>query len=299
MRITVFTPTYNRRDLLKRLYISLSEQTIKQFCWLIVDDGSTDLTNELVQEWQKISDFEILYIYQKNGGKARAHNVAVKHCSTEFFLIVDSDDSLTVDAIEVLNSKLDYLSEKENLSGVIGNRIDRMTNQVIGKMFPQIDVSTGIELHQKYNCTGDTLRMYKIDILKKYLFPEIEGEKFVPENVVFDKIDKQYKMAVLHELIYLGEYQKDGYSNNIYNVHRNNPIGYSIGLKSASLSAIKLIKKINYTLLFLIWIKKMHISETIWDYPYKFRYIMLIPISRILIKIQRPKFFFFNFDSGE
>lgn len=296
MKIAVFTPTYNRKNLLERLYNSLSNQSIKQFCWLIVDDGSIDNTGELVHEWQRTADFQIEYIYKSNEGKASAHNVAVNHCTTEFFLIVDSDDSLTTNAIEILNSKLEYLTESEMLSGIIGNRIDRTTNQVIGKRFPAIDISTGIELHQKYNCTGDTVRLYKTSILKNYLFPEIKGEKFVPENAVFDKIDSNYKMMVLHELIYIGEYQSEGYSKNIYNVHRNNPIGYSLALKSASISAVTLKKKINFTLLFLIWTNKMHISEKIWNYPYKVRFAILLPISWMLIAIKRPRFFFKNFN---
>lgn len=295
MKITVFTPTFNRERLLKRLYVSLSEQTSKQFKWLIVDDGSTDSTSEYVQSLQHITEFPIEYIYQQNGGKARAHNAAVKHCTTEFFLIVDSDDYLVSNAIELLNSKLKDLESSEMLSGIIGNRIDKTTNQVIGRRFPSVDISTGIELHQKYNCTGDTVRLYKTKILKKHLFPEINGEKFVPENVVFDEIDRHYKMIIMHELIYIGEYQSEGYSSNIYKVHRNNPVGYYMALKSASVSAITLKKKINYTLLYLIWIKKMHIPTNICEYPYKVRYALLLPLCWLLIFIRRPVFFFRNF----
>jgi len=99
-RITVFTPTYNRAYILNRLYESLKKQSSKSFLWLIIDDGSTDNTEELVNAWIRENIIEIRYYKQENGGKQRAHNKAVELCDTELFICVDSDDYLTENAIE-------------------------------------------------------------------------------------------------------------------------------------------------------------------------------------------------------
>ena len=100
MRLTVFTPTYNRRELLTRAYKSLTKQTIKDFEWLIVDDGSTDHTDDEVKKWIDDGIIHIRYHYRENGGKMRAHNTGVGLADTELFLCLDSDDYLVENAVE-------------------------------------------------------------------------------------------------------------------------------------------------------------------------------------------------------
>ena len=102
--LTIFTPTFNRAELLKRVYDSLLRQREKNFSWLIVDDGSTDNTKEVVEEWLREGRINIQYEYQENGGKMRAHNQGVNLCNTELFLCLDSDDFLTEDAVEIILS---------------------------------------------------------------------------------------------------------------------------------------------------------------------------------------------------
>lgn len=93
--LTVFTPAYNRAHTLPRTYESLVKQDCKDFIWLIVDDGSSDNTKELVEEWQKKENgFEIRYIYKENGGMHTAHNVAYENIDTELNVCIDSDDEL-------------------------------------------------------------------------------------------------------------------------------------------------------------------------------------------------------------
>ena len=296
-KITIFTPTYNRANLLKRVFFSLKNQTNNNFIWLIIDDGSIDNTHLIVNEFIKTSSFEIKYIYQENGGKYRAHNTAVKNCETKYFLILDSDDYLTSDAIDILYKKIKEIENEDKISGIIGNRIDEMTKKPIGKEIPNIKIASGNELYQKYNFVGDTLRLYKTKILSEFLFPEILNENFISENVVFDKIDKKYKMLVIKEKIYIGEYQEKGYSNNIYKVHRNNPKGYLLTLNSAAKYAITLKKKISFTILYIIWRKKMKVSpkdikeiENLGILEY-----VLYPVALLFIFFKYPKFFFKNF----
>ena len=85
-KLTVFTPTYNRENLLPRLYESLKRQSIKDFVWLVVDDGSTDNTRSLIEGFISENAIEIEYIYRENGGKMRAHNDGVRNSRTPYFL---------------------------------------------------------------------------------------------------------------------------------------------------------------------------------------------------------------------
>jgi len=296
--ITVFTPTYNRKELLKRCYDSLLKQTNTNFIWLIVDDGSTDGTEDYINSIKIKSPFKIEYFYQPNGGKHRAHNKGVKMCHTEFFLILDSDDMLTKNCIERLNFYLKKIENEDFCSGIIGYRGDINTKKNIGKKLPKIAYATGIELYQKYNFDGDTLRLYKTNVLKENLFPEIAGENFISENVVFDKIDQKYKMYIIHDILYLCEYQQDGYSKNINKVRYNNPIGYALSLKSSAETAVKINKKINYTILYILWCQNLKIPG-LNKYKYKSLYLILYPVAEIFNLIKFPKFFYDNLKEGE
>ena len=105
MIITVFTPTYNRAYIIKNLFNSLKNQTFQNFEWIIVDDGSTDNTEEVVKEWLNESlFFKIKYHKQKNGGKHTAINKGLELASGDVFFIIDSDDYITNDALFKINS---------------------------------------------------------------------------------------------------------------------------------------------------------------------------------------------------
>ena len=99
--LTVFTPAYNRAHTLSRTYQSLKEQNCKDFVWLIVDDGSTDNTAEIVKKWQdEESGFDIQYVYKENGGMHTAHNTAYENIHTELNVCIDSDDMMAKDGVE-------------------------------------------------------------------------------------------------------------------------------------------------------------------------------------------------------
>lgn len=298
-KITVFTPTYNRATLLKRCFDSLNNQTDKNFKWLIIDDGSTDNTKEVIEKIKTTANFEIIYKYQKNGGKHRAHNCAVKMCDTNYLLILDSDDTLSKNALAILNKKISTIDALDNIAGILGNRFDLSTGEVIGTKVPNLEYSSGLELYQKLGFKGDTLRLYKTAILKKYLFPEIDAEKFIYENVVFDQIDKEYRLLLIKEKLYYGEYQPDGYTNKANKLKNNNPIGYSLSLKSASETAVNFKKKVNWIILYIIWCKLKQINYDFKNYKNKFLFICLYPVARFFIIIKFPKFFFNIFAEGD
>lgn len=297
IQITIFTPAYNRQKLLRRAFESLQKQTETNFCWLIIDDGSQDDTRKEVELMMAESKFDITYIFQQNGGKHRAHNTAVKKCNTEYMLILDSDDFLVENALSYLNAKTKLIRDKEHIAGIIGNRINSLDGSVIGTPMPDIQYASGNELYQKHGLKGDTLRLYKTEILKKFLFPEIAGEKFIPENVIFDQIDQKYKLLVIKELLYVGEYQDSGYSNNIYKIHLDNPIGYALSLRSSSESAVTLKMQIGYLILYSMWCKKMKLPLTYKNEFYHFVSLLLKPIAYIFMKLRYPAFFFLHFEN--
>lgn len=294
--ITVFTPTYNRKKLLERCYESLKKQSDKNFEWLVVDDGSADGTRKFVENIQKKASFKVRYLYQENGGKHRAWNLAVKKCKTEFMLILDSDDALTNDAIEILEAKCEIIGNDGGICGIIGNLGHMDGRGVIGVKIPDVKYTSGLELYQKMGFKGDTLRLYKTEVLRKYPFPEIAGENFVPENVIFDKIDQKYKMLVIAEVVYLGEYQEEGLTKNLNKVRLNNPTGNALALKSTAETALSFRKRLGVTILYAMWTRKFRIANAFRDFGRKPLYILCYPVSLIFQFLKFPNFYFRIFE---
>ena len=118
--ITVFTPAYNRAYCLHRVYESLIKQTNQNFVWLIVDDGSTDNTKALVQQWVQERKLDIRYIYKANGGMHTAHNTAYKNIDTELNVCIDSDDFMPVDAIQNIYENWKKIKNDDSIAGLVG-----------------------------------------------------------------------------------------------------------------------------------------------------------------------------------
>ena len=226
--ITVFTPTYNRGYTLENLFNSLLVQTNKNFEWLIVDDGSTDNTEDLVNRFKDVSSFKIRYIKKKNGGKHTAINCGVNLAEGFLFFIVDSDDQLTKDAIEKLYKWEQSLEKKKDFAGISGNKGDVLGN-LLGSTFKgnYID-ATNIERREN-NILGDKAEAYYTSVLKKFPFPEIEGENFMTEAIVWDKIAASgLKIRWFNDIIYIVEQREDGLIAQGNSRYANNPKGYAM-----------------------------------------------------------------------
>lgn len=227
-KITVFTPTYNRAYILPKLYESLKKQTVSDFIWLIVDDGSIDDTKSLVYAWINERQLDIEYIYQKNAGKMSAHNRGVIECKTELFVCIDSDDWIVNDSIERILTEWRYLSdeEKETLCGMVAYRgVD--TDKTIGNDFPvDIKKSTLSGLYRK-GFRGDTTLIFKSNVIKQYLFPIIGNEKFITEAYAYDQIDLKYEYYLMRKIITVCEYRDDGLTQNLLKTTFKNPGGYT------------------------------------------------------------------------
>lgn len=218
MKLTVFTPAYNRANLLIKLYDSLSEQTIKSFEWIIVDDASTDNTKSVVESFLgKENEFEISYYCQEHGGKHRAINYALNKAKGSFFFIVDSDDYLVDNAVELVLNWIESIEENELIAGVAGLKISpegklwglKHNDEIADRVGTFVDASNFER--KKYDLLGDKAEVYRTEILKKYALPEFEGEYFVTEAVCWDAIaGAGYKLRWYYEPIYVCDYLEDG-----------------------------------------------------------------------------------------
>lgn len=226
MLITVLTPTFNRGGRLQSLWESLQKQTIKDFEWLVVDDGSTDGTKDLITQLQEKSDFPIRYIYKSNGGKHTALNVGIHTICSELIFIVDSDDCVTYDAVEsILKIHKKYRSQN-NICGYAFLRAFP-DGKVNGKKF-DVDEKIGsyIDVRVNGDDTGaDKAEVFKTHCLKEFPFPEYPNEKFLGEDLVWVRMARKYEMVHINKAIYVGNYLEDGLTNNRRKHNIASPIG--------------------------------------------------------------------------
>ena len=225
--ITVFTPTYNRAYIIDNLYTSLLNQSDKDFEWVVVDDGSTDDTAKYFEKiTQNDNGFPITFVVQENGGKHRAINKGVSLASGEMFFIVDSDDYLAPDAIEKIKKWRGTLPTDFKWAGVSGAR-GYKNGTIIGQMEcdGQFVDATNLEREEKH-LLGDKAEVYFTSLLREYPFPEFENEKFLTEEVVWNKIAYDgYKIRWFKDIIYICEYIEDGLTKSGDAKYINNPQG--------------------------------------------------------------------------
>lgn len=225
--VTVFTPSYNRAHLLPRCYESMKAQTCKDFIWMIIDDGSSDGTEELVKAWLKEDNgFELQYIYKPNGGMHTAHNTAYENIKTELNVCIDSDDILAEDAIKKIKCFWEkYGSDK--YAGILGLDAD-FDGNIIGKGFPEGLKESTLSGYYAAGGKGDKKLVYRTDVITQYPpYPVFEGEKFVSLGYKYALCDNDYKLLVLDEILCNVEYQADGSTNNMFRQYRRNPKGWA------------------------------------------------------------------------
>lgn len=243
MTVTILTPTYNRGNLLSRCHESLCRQSDKDLEWIIVDDGSTDDTEEKVKSWmadvvyendQTVSGhserggFPILYIQQPNGGKHRALNHGVTKARGELTLILDSDDYLANDTIAIIHRVFSAMPSGTALGGIAARKA-HFNGQLIGRPYSWVmkDLSL-LDYRYRQNRKGDMCEVYLTKVMQEYLFPEIEGEIFCPEALVCNRIATNYKLRYIPDVVYHCEYLKDGLSSHITKIRMESPIASMI-----------------------------------------------------------------------
>lgn len=213
---TVFTPTYNRANTLPRVYESLKSQTFRDFEWLIVDDGSTDKTQDLVNAWRAEATFPIRYIYQKNQGKPAAYNRAVPQARGELFLFIDSDDACFPTALQRLKFHWENIpmDQRDKFSAVTVLCEDQH-GKLCGEKFPRdILDSDSVEMFMTYRTPGEKWGFQRTDVLRQFPFPALPRERFVPESVVWLALSRKYKTRFVNEVLRV-YYTNDGGTDNL------------------------------------------------------------------------------------
>ena len=237
--LTIFTPTYNRVHTLPRTYQSLCQQTCKDFEWLVIDDGSTDNTYELIQEFIDESVIPIRYIYKENGGLYTGYNTAYASIETELNVCIDSDDYMPENAVELI-VKTWRERGGEKYAGIIGLDFYARTDKPIGGNFPKdLTECWFLDLFIKYKRRGDSKHVMRTDLMK-LVSPQIgfEGEKnFNPVYMLLQVCDEKPLLLLNENLCYVDYQQNDSMSSAIFRQYIVSPRSFAklrlleIGLK--------------------------------------------------------------------
>lgn len=240
--ITIFTPTYNRAYTLERLFESLQGQTDRDFEWLVVDDGSTDGTEDLCKDFKGRAIFPMRYFKQENAGKHVAINRGAKEASGEWFFIVDSDDWLPEDSVEFNNEYLGQIANDTTFAGVSGmcacedgsplfglrqnfDDVNARTRELFA--LDHID-ATSQDYRERYKMLGDRAEVIRTSLVRETPFPSFEGERFVSEYYLWQSLSERgLKLRWFNRFTYCGEYLKDGLTTNMREIMRKSPLGRS------------------------------------------------------------------------
>ena len=230
-KIAVFTPSYNRAYILSNLYNSLVGQTDKNFDWLVIDDGSTDNTKELVNAFIKDAKIDITYLYKNNSGKPAAINDAAKLAKGNWIFIVDSDDYLTYDAIEKVHYYLEDIKNDDSFAGIAGRRGNSKGKSLATKDCLKnkkyID-ATVVQYRFVDKVRGDHAEVVRKSLLQKYPFPILNNEKFMLESYFWISLSNEgYKFRWFNDIIYICEYLDDGLTNAGKKLSYKNPLSKS------------------------------------------------------------------------
>lgn len=276
--ITIFTPTYNRANLLPRLFESLIKLNEQDFEWLIVDDGSTDNTEELVKEFIKKAAFTISYFKKRNEGKHMAINDGVRYASGELFFIVDSDDFLDAQALNKIRENYKEIENHENIAGLGFLRKDQFDNFMVKSNVESGTACNILDFFYKYKSSGEIVFVLKTKILKKYPFPSYKNERFCKESLIWNRISGPYKILFINEVIYYGEYLDSGLTSEGWLKIIKNP-QYSM-LSFQELACAKIPYKDRYQATENFWkvasFKKLLFYKLIFKIPFllSFRFFL-------------------------
>lgn len=225
--LTIFTPTYNRADLLHHCYESLLRQTDSRFKWLVIDDGSTDNTSELVNQWILENKILIVYKYKENGGLHTAYNAAIELLDTELSVCIDSDDWMPDNAVEIILSTWERNKSSE-LAGMIGLDIT-VEGKLIGSHINDGEYINPIDLMTSKDNGADKKYVMVTDIYKRFApMPVFTGEKnFNPHYMVIKMCKEGYRFLAIDKCLCIVDYQQNGMSSGILRQFLNSPNSFA------------------------------------------------------------------------
>lgn len=274
--ITVFTPVYNRADIIDKLYDSVKKQTFKDFEWLIVDDGSKDDIEEVVQSFINEGVVDIRFYSQPNGGKHRAINKGVELAKGDLFFIVDSDDTITPDALKWLDYYYHQVKDDDRFAGISGYRCLPDGRAVYVRPQEEIIDCSSIKFACSYNVKGGNAEAYKTEILRKYPFPDIDGERFCAESLIWNRIAKKHVIRYFNKNIYVWNFLPEGLTAGSIRNRIKSPtyamINYSEALKMNIPLSMKIKNAINYWRFYFVGAHK-------WEFRISILWYIFAPLG--------------------
>ncbi len=228
MKISILTATYNRADSLEKLYTSLiiNNNSNIDFEWLIMDDGSTDKTKIIVDNFKKQGIIDIYYYYQENKGKMVAINNLMQYVTGDIVMDCDSDDYFTTDAFNVIKKYSKKMLEDETVYALVFLKKNE-EGKISGNKFPENCYRSDMfSLYFREKMEGEKIIVFKTELRKKYRHEIEDNEKFVTEARMYHKMDIDYDIIGINKAIIIGDYQSDGYTKNINDIFKANPSGY-------------------------------------------------------------------------
>jgi len=249
--LTIFTPTYNRIKHLSLCYKSLINQTNQDFIWQIIDDGSTDDTEETINKWISENKINIEYFKKNNGGKVSAINESLKISYTKLWVCLDSDDYFVNTAVEAIFSKYELIKGKEDICGIFALRSDKELQPMNKKKLPKnLLFENQFNIRYKYKIEPEYVQIYKFDIIKNYPYPIFENERFTPLSYVQNLIDQKYKFLLVSEPLMVCEYIDDGITKNHKKLVLNNPKSNMLFAKQMISLSNNIFVKLKYILIY-------------------------------------------------
>ncbi len=243
-RFTVFTPTYNRAKTLRRPYESLRRQTLRDFEWLVIDDGSTDNTRERVESWQREAGFTVRYAWQENGGKAAAWNRALELARGEFFICLDSDDECVPRALENFKDVWESIPEGERgrFSGVTAFCVDQ-NGAPYGPDLPASPLDCShVEVTYRLKRVHETWQCYRTEVIRNYPFELIPGYRnYLPETAVINRVAASYIQRHVNQRlrVYHTEDRSDVGEHLSSGLNARDGLKHAPGIRAAHLSLLK------------------------------------------------------------
>ena len=279
--LTVFTPAYNRAYTLHLCYASLKVQTSKDFIWLIIDDGSTDNTKELIDSWIVDGSVPIRYYYQENQGMHGAHNAAYERIDTELNVCIDSDDYMAKDAVEKIVMFWGQ-NKSDRYAGIIALDATQQ-GVVIGTELPQDKPHITLSQFYQEGGKGDKKLIYRTDVMKKYpSYPVFKNEKYVGLNYKYILADQEYTLLVMNEIVCIVEYMPDGSSRNMMRQYRENPRGFAELRKLLMKYSPDFKSKLKQCIHYVSSSIMLHNTDFIKESPCKLATIVAIPFGVLL-----------------
>ena len=258
MKLSILTATYNRADYLEKLYKSFLdniETSNLKTEWIIINDGSTDNTEEVIEKIVLENRIEIKYLFQENSGKMSAINRGMEEVTGELVVDCDSDDFFANNAFKIIEQNALKLLENEKIYALCFLKQDLLGN-VSGKKFPTNYMESSMfDLYFKQDIQGEKILVFNTKIRKKFKHELEVNEKFITEARMYHKMDENHKILCVNEVIEIGDYKEDGYTKNIIKTFKTNPNGYYKYFKEILKKDMKgvLIKKKLYILKHLIY----------------------------------------------